>query len=154
MVKDRIKVFALNIGKKIRNKISNKITNGSKRVKEIKQIFKETLDETRKKPVSKRKSVLLGFSMGLAIFGFTLLTPVLPVLAKDLSVPGPPGPPGAICPATPQTPTLNKAMNEVIGTFGGSLCTIAIHTGSVALGISCALFVAIAILYVEKKAMQ
>ena len=139
-----MKKFAFNIVKKIRNKI----TNGSKRVTEINETFKKTLDETRKKPVSKRKSVLLGFSMVLAIFGFTVLAPVLPVLAKDIPVPNP-GNPGDISPS--QAPILNQVTKEVFGGMVGSVCGLAVTMGSLAVGVGCGIGVVIGILYLEKK---
>ena len=130
----------------IRKKISKKITNGSKKVKEINQTFKKTFDEARKKPVSKRKSLLLGFSMVLAIFGVTRLAPVLPVLAKDIPVPNPGNTsnPGAISPS--QAPVLNE-----VGSLAGSVCGLAVTTGSVAVGVACGFLVVIGILYIEKK---
>lgn len=150
-----MKKFALNLVKKIRNNIRNnirnKITNGSKRVKEINETFKKTLDETRKKPVSKRKSALLGFVTVLAIFGFTVLAPVLPVLAKDIPVSNPCPGPGDIYPSPSQAPVLNEVSRDAFAGFAGSVCGLAVTTGSLAVGVACGFVVVLGILYVQKK---
>ena len=75
-IKDRFSCFKRNTSTTLAT-VKKKITNRS-------QEFKENLEEAKKKPKSKRKSLLLGFTTVLGIFGVTLLTPVLPAIAKDI----------------------------------------------------------------------
>ena len=55
----------------------NKLTN----LKNWSQEFKENFKEVKNQPRSKRKSLFLGFTTVLGIFGVTLLTPVLSAVA-------------------------------------------------------------------------
>ena len=48
------------------------------------QKFKENFSEAKNKPRSKRKSLLLGFTTVVGIFGVTLLAPVLPAVAQNV----------------------------------------------------------------------
>jgi len=59
--------------------------------------LKNKFNEARKKPHSKRKYALLGFSAVLGIFGITILGPVLQAIAKDIAKLPPPS--GDLCPA-------------------------------------------------------
>lgn len=78
-----MKIF--NFGKRI----GTKITNGSTKIKKTNETFKEKFTEARKKPVSKRKSLLLGLTTVMGIFSITILAPVLPAIAKDVPAPKP-----------------------------------------------------------------
>lgn len=95
-IKNTLLRFKENARNKVTN-IKNKAQNGS-------QKFKENFSEAKSKPRSKRKSLFLGFTTVLSIFGVTLLTPVLAAVAKDLPKNGPK--PGEVCPAPTPKPAL------------------------------------------------
>ena len=77
-LKNRLSRFKVNCKSKIRN-IKKKTLNNTKN-------FKENFYEAKSKKRSKRKSLLLGFTTVLSIFGVALVSPVLPAVSKD--VPG------------------------------------------------------------------
>jgi hypothetical protein len=135
----------LNSGKKI----SSKIRNGSRKIKtkiqKTNETFKEKFTEARQKPVSKRKSILLGFSTVLGIFSITLLALVLPAIAKD----GPGPKPNEICPAPAQT--FNKEVGKALSLMAATVCGLAVSTGSFAVGIVCGLIVGGGILHAQGK---
>ncbi len=67
-------------------------------IKNSAQKFKENFSEAKSKPRSKRKAFVLGVATTVGIFGLTLLAPVLPAVAKDITKNTPT--PGEICPST------------------------------------------------------
>ena len=85
----------------------NKGTTIKNNVRNSVQKFKENFSEAKSKSRSKRKSLFLGFTIVLSIFGVTLLTPVVAAVAKDIPKNGPGGPgpkPGELCPAPAPAP--------------------------------------------------
>lgn len=80
-IKNTLSRFKVIASTKIKNKTTN-IKNGA-------QKFKENFSEAKNKPRSKRKSLLLGFTTVLSIFGVTLLASVLPAIAQDVPSPTP-----------------------------------------------------------------
>ena len=63
------------------NKIISRVSNTFKKIKKerisFEKTFKDRFAEARKKPVLKRNSALIGFSMVLAVLGITLAAPIL-----------------------------------------------------------------------------
>jgi hypothetical protein len=108
------------------------------------QKFKEDFSKAKNKPTSKRKSLLLGFTAVLSIFGVTLLTSVLPAIAENVPKPG------QVCLVpTPTPPPLLMPSQQIVNTLSGIralICALAVTSGSFVIGGVCGLVVAIGIL--------
>ena len=144
-IKNTLSRFKVSAPSKIKNKTTN-IKNGA-------QKFKENFSEAKNKPRSKRKSLLLGFTTVLSIFGVTLLASVLPAVAKD--VPKNTPKPGQVCPSpspTPQ-PALVPSQQIISGLSGAAatMCALAISSGSFMIGGICGLIVVVGILKAQGK---
>ena len=121
----------------------NKLTN----LKNWSQEFKQNFKEAKSQPRSKRKSLVLGFTSVLAIFGVTLLTPILSAVAKD--VPKNTPKPGEVCPSPPAGQPAISPSKEIVKALSG------IASGSFVVGIVCGVVVVYVILkaqYVILKA--
>jgi hypothetical protein len=129
--------------KKIVDRFKNRVQN-------FKINFKKKFKEAKEKPKSKRKSFILGLTTAVAIFGFTLFGPALSAVAKDLPKGSPK--PTDIAPA-PSTPLSNEIISSSSSLSGlaGSVCGLAITSGSFALGIACGCIVVIGILQLERR---
>ena len=136
-----------NILSRFKGNVRNKITN----IKNGAQKFKENVSEAKSKPRSKRKSLFLGFTTVLGIFGVTLLAPVLPAVAKD--VPKNTPKPGQVCPAPTTKPALAPSQQIITGLSGAaaSICALAISSGSFMIGGVCGVIVVIGILKAQGK---
>ena len=121
----------------------NKLAN----LKNRSQKFKEKFEEAKSQPRSKRKSLLLGFTTVLGIFGVTLLTPVLPAIAKEVPKAG------EVATSPPNQPAIAPSKEIVKGVSGvaASVCALAVTSGSFVLGAACGLVVAFAILKAQGK---
>ena len=142
-VKSSLSRFKRNARNKIKN-IKNKAQNGV-------QKFKENFSEAKSKPRSKRKSLLLGFTTVLGIFGVTLLAPVLPAVAKDL--PKNRAKPGEVCPAPTPKPELVPSQ-QIIGGLSGAaatVCALAVTYGSFMVGAVCGVIVVVGVLKAQGK---
>jgi hypothetical protein len=146
-IKNTISRFKINALSKIKNKTTN-IKNGA-------QKFKENFSEAKNKPRSKRKSLLLGFTTVLSIFGIILLASVLPAVAKDVpkDVPKNTPKPGQTCPSPPSQPTLLPSKQIVEGLAGAAatICGLAISSGSFIIGGICGVIVVVGILKAQGK---
>jgi hypothetical protein len=143
-MKNTLSRFKRNIGSKIKNKITN-IKNSAKR-------FKEIFSEAKKKPRSKRRSLLLGFTSVVGIFGITFFSSVLTAVAKDIpkNVPNP----GVPSPTpSPGSPSLVPSEQIVAGLSGAAatVCALAITSGSFLIGAVCGVIVVVGILKTQGK---
>lgn len=129
--------------KKIVDRFKNRVQN-------FKINFKKKFKESKEKPKSKRKSFILGVTTAVAIFGFTLFGPALLAVANDLPKGNPK--PTDIAPA-PSVPPSKEIINTGTGISGvaGSVCALAITSGSFALGIACGCIVVVGILHMQGK---
>ena len=148
-IKNTLSRFKVSARSKIKNKTTS-IKNGA-------QKFKENFSEAKNKPRSKRKSLLLGFTTVLSIFGVTLLASVLPAVAKDVAkdVPKNTPKPGQVCPSpspTPQ-PALVPSQQIISGLSGATatVCALAISSGSFMIGGICGVIVVVGILKAQGK---
>jgi hypothetical protein len=115
------------------------------RVQDFKINFKKKFKEYKEKPKSKRKSFIIGFTTAVGIFGLILFGPALLAVAKDIPKGNPK--PTDIAPAPSIPPS-----KEIINTgLAGSVCALAVTSGSFAVGIACGFIVVIAILHVQGK---
>lgn len=129
--------------KKIVDRFKNRVQN-------FKINFKKKFKESKEKPKSKRKSFILGVTTAVAIFGFTLFGPALLAVAKDLPKGNPK--PIDIAPAPAKClPPSNEIVSNSLSGIAGSVCALAITSGSFALGIACGCLVAAGILYMQGK---
>ena len=112
--------------------------------------FKKKFKEYKEKPKSKRKSFIIGFTTAVGIFGLILFGPALSAVAKDIPKGNPK--PTDIAPA-PFVPPRKEIINTGLSGSGvaGSICALAVTSGSFALGITCGCIVVIAILHVQGK---
>ncbi len=142
-IKNTLSRFKRNARNKITN-IKNKSQNGA-------QKFKENFYEAKSKPRSKRKSLFLGFTTVLGIFGVTLLAPVLPAVAKDVPKKG--ANPGQVCPAPTSQPALAPSQQIITGLSGAAatICALAVTSGSFAVGAVCGVIVVVGILKAQGK---
>ena len=119
----------------------NRITNIKNKAQNASQKFKENVHEAKNKPRSKRKSLFLGFTTILGIFGVALLAPALPAVANDLPQKAPnPG-----CPAT---------SDEIMKAFAGAaatICGLAVTSGSFMIGAVCGVIVVVGILKAQGR---
>jgi hypothetical protein len=135
--------FKVNVSTKIKNKITN-IKSGA-------QKFKENFSEAKNKPRSKRKSLLLGFTTVLGIFGVTLLASVSPAVAKDLPKDTPKAAPVSPSP-TPQPKLLPS--EKIIGNLSSAaatICGLAVTSSSYMIGAVCGVIVVVGILKAQGK---
>jgi len=125
----------------------NKLTNIKTNLKNRSQEFKENFEEAKSQPKSKRKSLFLGFTTVLGIFGVTLLTPVLSAVAKDIPKNAPK--PGPSQPAIVPSEEIVKGLSGVAPT----LCALAVTSGSFSfvVGLACAVVVVFSILKAQGK---
>ena len=124
----------------------NKMTNIKNNAQNAVQEFKSNFSEAKSKPISKRKSLSLGFTIVLGIFGVTLLGSVLPAIAKDIPVPT--KKPGEVCPAPSDNPALVPSQ-EIVGALAGVAATVgglAVSSGPFMIGALCGLVVVVGIL--------
>lgn len=123
----------------------NTLTN----LKNRSQKFKEKFEEAKSQPKSKRKSLFLGFTTVLGIFGVTLLTPVLSAVAKDIPKKGPK--PSGVAPANqPATVPSNEIVKGLSG-IAASVCALAVTSGSFVIGAACGVVVVYGILKAQGK---
>lgn len=127
--------------KKIVDRFKNRVQN-------FKINFKKKFKEAKEKPKSKRKSFILGVTTAVAIFGFTLFGPALLAVAEDLPKGNPK--PTDIAPA-PCLPPSNEIVSTSVSGLAGSLCALAITSGSFAVGVACGCFVVAGIFYMQGK---
>jgi hypothetical protein len=136
--------FLRNASSKIKNKTTN-IRNGT-------QKLKENFSEAKNEPRSKRKSLLLGFTTVIGVFGVMLFPSVLPAVAKDVlkNVPKP----GGTYPSLSLPPSsLFPSQQIITGLAGavGTVCGLAIGSGSfISSGIS-GIIVVVGILKAQGK---
>lgn len=146
-----IKNILLRFKVSARSKIKNKTTN----IKNGAQKFKENFSEAKNKPRSKRKSLLLGFTTVLSIFGVTLLASVLPAVAQDVpkDVPKDTPKPDQVCPSPTPQPTLVPSQQIISGLSGAAatVCALAISSGSFMIGGICGVIVVVGILKAQGK---
>ena len=139
-----------NIFSSLKKNAGNKLAN----LKNQSQKFKEKFKETKNQPKSKRKSLFLGFTTVLGIFGVTLLTPVLSAVAKDIPKKTPVPGSGEACPSPPATsPAMTPSKEIIKGLSGiaGSVSALAVTSGSFAVGVACGIVVVVGILKAQGK---
>jgi hypothetical protein len=141
-IKNTFSRFKRNARNRITN-IKNKAQNGS-------QKFKENFHEAKNKPRSKRKSLFLGFTTILGIFGVALLAPVLPAVAKDLPNKATNQATNQVSPAAPAVAPSDQIVNVLAGA-AASVCSLAITSGSFMVGAVCGVIVAVGILKAQGK---
>jgi hypothetical protein len=115
--------------------------------------FKKKFKEYKKKPKSKRKSFIIGFTTAVGIFGLTLFGPALSAFAKDIPKGNPK--PTDLAPAAParSIPPSSEIINSSTSLSGlaASVCRLAITSGSFAVGVACGCLVVIGILHMQGK---
>lgn len=139
-IKKRVSSLKKNAGNKLAN------------LKNWSQKFKENFEKAKSQPKSKRKSLFLGFTTVLGIFGVTLLTPVLSAVAKDIPKNTPT--PGEVCPSSPSNPPAIAPSKEIIKGLSGiaaTVCGFAVTSGSFVVGVACGLVVVLGILKAQGK---
>lgn len=141
IIKNRLSSFKRNV----LNKVTN-LKNGSQAQK-----FKENFNEAKSQPRSKRKCLALGFTTVLSIFGVTLFASVLPAVAKKASKNVPK--PSDVCPSTANRPATTPSAEIVKRLSGlvGSVCALAITSGSFVIGAACSVVVVYGILKAQGK---
>ena len=118
------------------------------RVQDFKINFKKKFKEYKEKPKSKRKSFIIGFTAAVGIFGLTLFGPALSAVAKDIPKGNPK--PIDIAPA-PSVPPSKEIINMGLSGLAASVCSLAITSGSFAIGVACGFIVVIGILHMQGK---
>jgi hypothetical protein len=121
------------------------------RVQDFKINFKKKFKEYNKKPASKRKSFIVGFSAVVAIFGVTLFGPAFSAFAKDIPKVNPKPMEIAPVPAPPSIPPSSEIINVGLSGLAASVCSLAITSGSFAVGVACGCLVVFGILQVQGK---
>lgn len=129
----------------LKKNVGDKLTN----LRSRSQKFKEDFEEAKSQPKSKRKSLLLGFTTVLGIFGVTLLTPVLSAVAKDIPKDAPKPGPNEVCPTNQPVPS--KEIVKGLSGAAASVCALAVTSGSFVIGIVCGIVVVYGILKVQGK---
>jgi hypothetical protein len=121
-------------------------------VQKFKINFKNKFKEYRKKPSSKRKSFIIGFTTILGIFSLTLFGPALYAVAKELpkSNPRPTDIPPSQVPVSDIVPSKTIINNGLSG-LTASICALAITSGSFAFGVACVCLVVIGLLHMQAK---
>lgn len=134
-------------------KIRNKIKNVKNKAQNAAQKFQKNFSEAKSKPRSKRRSLFLGFTTVLSIFGLTVLASVLPAVAKDLSKNG--TTPGEVRPTPTQNPKPALVPSqEIVNGFYGAAATIwglAVSSGPFIVGAVCGVIVVVGILKAQGK---
>jgi hypothetical protein len=118
------------------------------RVQDFKINFKKKFKEYKEKPKSKRKSFIIGFTTAVGIFGLALFGPALSAVATDIPKGNPK--PTDIAPA-PASPPSNEIINSSLSGLAASVCSLAITSGSFAIGVACGCIVVVAILHMQGK---
>ena len=132
----------------LKKNAGNKLSN----LKNQSQKFKENFEEAKSKSKSKRKSLLLGFTTVLGIFGVTLLTPVLSAVAKDIPKNAPKPGPSDVCPSPPvNQPAPSKEIVKGLSGVAASICGLAVTSGSFVVGLACGVVVVFGILKAQGK---
>ena len=145
-IKNAFSAFKKNAG----NKLANLKTN----LKNRSQKFKENFEEAKSQPRSKRKSLFLGFTTVLGIFGVTLLTPVLSAVAKDIPKNATKPGPGEVSPSPSANRPVTVPSQEIVKGLSGaaaSVCALAVTSGSFAVGVACGVIVVYGILKAQGK---
>ena len=119
------------------------------RVQDFKINFKKKFKESKEKPKSKRKSFIIGFTTVLGIFCLTLFGPALSAVAKDIPKGNPK--PTDIAPAPPISVPHKEIVITGLSGVAGSVCGLAITSGSFAVGVACGFIVVIGILHMQGK---
>lgn len=125
-------------------KLKNKIQN-------ITSTFKENFKKSKETPKSKRKSLFLGFITVMGIFSATLLTPTLPAIAKDVPKNAPNLNEACPSPSNKSAIVPSEQIIKAISGAAGSVCALAVTSGSFAIGIACGIVVVIGILKAQGK---
>lgn len=141
---------------KIKVSVSHTIANTTTSVKtSIKNgvaTLQESFDETKKKPISKRRAFMLGFITVTSLGGLTIFAPMLPAIAKD--IPKNPAKPGGMVPTPPSTSPnmdlIKSTAKTSIATFIGGICAEAFQRGSFVLGALCG-FLTVTGIFINKK---
>ena len=129
--------------------------NASNKLAKLKnrfQKFKKNFDEAKNQPRSKRKSLFLGFTTIISIFGVTLFAPTLMAMAKDIPKNSPK--PGGVSPSPPasQPVTLpSKELTKGLAGVASTICALAVSSGSFIIGAACGLVVVYGILKTQGK---
>ncbi|MFT6843339.1 MAG: hypothetical protein ACJASR_002115 [Psychroserpens sp.] len=117
--------------------------------------FREKFMKYKKRPRSKRKSFVIGFTTAVGIFGLTLFGPALSAVAKDVPKnlkPGDIAPPPVPAPAPSLAlPPSKQVISTGISGVAGSVCALAVTSGSFAVGIACGCVVVVGILQLQAK---
>lgn len=132
----------------LKKNAGNKLAN----LKNRSHKFKEKFEEAKSQPRSKRKSLLLGFTTVLGIFGVTLLTPVLSAVAKDIPKNTPK--PGEVYPSGPANQPVIAPSQQIVKALSGiagSVCALAVTSGSFVVGVACGIVVVYGILKAQGK---
>lgn len=132
----------------LKKNAGNKLAN----LKNRSQKFKEKFEEAKSQPRSKRKSLFLGFTTVLGIFGVTLLIPVLSAVAKD--IPKNKSTPGKVCPSPPSNQPAIAPSKEIVKGLSGvaaSACALAVTSSSFVVGAVCGVVVAFGVLKAQGK---
>jgi len=120
------------------------------RVQDFKTNLKKKFKEYKEKPKSKRKSFIIGFTTVVGIFSLTLFGPALSAVAKDIPKGNPK--PTDITPApAPVIPPSKEIINTGLSGAAGTVCALAITSGSFAVGVACGFIVVIGILHMQGK---
>ena len=138
----------------LKKNAGNKLANLKTNLKNRSQKFKENFEEAKSQPRSKRKSLFLGFTTVLGIFGVTLFTPVLSAVAKDISKNTPKPGPGEVSPSPPANQPATVPSKEIVKGLSGaaaSVCALAVTSGSFAVGVVCGVIVVYGILKAQGK---
>jgi hypothetical protein len=136
----------------IKNTFSSLKKNAGNKLANLKnrfQKFKANFEEAKSQPRSKRKSLFLGFTTVLGIFGVTLLTPVLLAVAKDIPKNTPK--PGDVGPANQPAIVPSKEIVKGLSGVAASVCALAVTSGSFVVGAVCGVIVVLGILKAQNK---
>ena len=133
---------------RFKENVINKGTNIKNKAKNGFQKFKENFSEAKSKPRSKRKSLFLGFTTVVSIFGVTLFTLVLAAVAKDTLKKS-----SKVCPAPASKPLLvpSQQITKSLSGAAASICALAISSGSFVIGSICGVIVVVGILKAQGK---
>ena len=118
-------------------------------VQDSKINFKKKFKESKEKPISKRKSFMIGFTTVVGVFGLTLFGSALSAVAKDIPKGNPPI--GVVPAPAPVVPPAKVIINAGLTGAAGTVCGLAVTSGSFAVGIICGLIIVIGILQVPGK---
>lgn len=109
--------------------------------------FREKFIKYKKRPRSKWKSFVIGFTTAVGIFGLTLFGPALSAVAKDV--------PKNLKPTdiapTPALQPSTQIVSTGVSGVAASVCALAVTSGSFAIGIACGCVVVVGILHMQVK---